>query len=342
MQMPSIHVLRTSMKILMRLLLASPMLAVLLFSNGAHAVGFQHLMVPNPDGAALEVGIWYPSAAAPTPSSIRTVTQTVALDSPVDGKSLPLIVISHGTGGSYLSHYDTAQALANAGFIVAAVTHTGDNYADMSRSFCIMERARHISRMLDYLLSTWDGHSQIDATRIGMFGFSAGGFTTLINIGGHPDMASITPFCQIHTGDFACQLIARQSAMHVQALPGIEGSKDVRIKAAVIAAPALGFTFTAEGLKEVKMPIQLWRAKNDQVLPHPWYAEAVRRALPQLPEYHVVENAGHFDFLAPCNAFLAEKAPEICTSAPGFDRSAFHTMFNQAVISFFQNSLPIQ
>lgn len=32
----------------------------------------------------------------------------------------PLIVISHGTGGTYLSHYDTATALAQAGFDRAA------------------------------------------------------------------------------------------------------------------------------------------------------------------------------------------------------------------------------
>ena len=318
------------------------MLAILLFSGGAHAVGFQHLIVPDPDGPPLEVGIWYPSSATATPSSIRTVTQMVAPDAPIDGKSLPLILISHGTGGSYLSHYDTAQALANAGFIVATVTHTGDNYADMSRSFLIMERARHITRMLDYLLSTWNGREQIDAKIIGMFGFSAGGFTTLINIGGQPDMASIAPFCQIHTGDFACQLIVRQSAAPVQPLPGHDGGKDERIKAAVIAAPALGFTFTAAALKDVQMPIQLWRAANDKVLPQPWYAEAVRGALPRPPEYHVVENAGHFDFLAPCNAFLAEKAPEICSSAPGFDRSAFHSVFNQELVRFFQQSLPIQ
>lgn len=340
--MPLIDALRACLKIVRYLLPASAMFTVLLFSSSAHAVGFQHLVVPDPDGAPLEVGIWYPSATTPTPSTIRTVTQMVALNAPVDGKSLPLILVSHGTGGSYLSHYDTAQALANAGFIVAAVTHTGDNYADMSRNFFILERARHISRMLDYLLSTWDGRSQIDATRIGMFGFSAGGFTTLVNLGGHSDMASIAPFCEIHTSDFACQLITGRSAAHVQTLPGREGGKDARIKAAVVAAPALGFAFTPEGLKEVTMPVQLWRAADDKILPHPWYAEAVRGALPRKPEYHVVENAGHFDFLAPCNEFLAQKAPEICSSAPGFNRSAFHAMFNQEIVRFFQASLPMQ
>lgn len=320
---------------------------LLCWATQAGAVGFQRVMAPDPDGAPLEVGIWYPSTATPAAVNLRSVTQTVAVDGPVAGNDLPLIVISHGTGGSYLGHYDTAIALAEAGFVVAAVTHTGDNYLDQSRSLFILERPRHISRMLDYLLSTWSGRAQIDSARIGMFGFSAGGFTTLVSIGGHPDMRRIAPFCQSHTTDFACQLIARSgngsdtSSATTAALraSGPEGASDIRIKAAVVAAPALGFTFSGDGLRDVHVPVQLWRAENDMILPHPWYAEAVRTALPQTPQYHVVPLAGHFDFLAPCNDTLAARAPEICSSAPGFDRRAFHASFNQAVSQFFRDTL---
>ena len=172
-----------------------------------------------------------------------------------------------------------------------------------------------------------------------MFGFSAGGFTTLVNIGGHPDMTKITPFCQAHASDFACQLIARNIGAAVPASSGRDGVKDTRIKAAVVAAPAIGFTFSPDGLKDVVVPVQLWRAEADTILPHPWYAEAVRGALPQPPEYHVVPKVGHFDFLAPCNEFLAARVPEICTSAPGFDRREFLRMFNQSIVAFFGRSL---
>ncbi|MFJ9451753.1 alpha/beta hydrolase family protein [Herbaspirillum sp. NPDC101397] len=306
------------------------------------AVGFQHVTAPDPEGAPLEVGIWYPSTATPVVLRTRTVSQTVAADAPVDGETLPLIVISHGTGGSYLGHYDTAIALAEAGFVVAAVTHTGDNYADQSRSLFILERPRHISRVIDYMLSGWSGHERIDAQKIGMFGFSAGGFTTLVSIGGRPDMAKIAPFCETHKTDFACQLIARNRdvlSTAAAAPPARDGAKDGRIKAVVVAAPAIGFTFSPGGLHDVTMPVQLWRAEDDVILPHPSYAEAVRLALPKPPEYHVVPNAGHFDFLAPCNEALAARVPEICSSAPGFDRRAFHASMNQAVVEFFRRTL---
>ena len=120
--------------------------------------------------------------------------------------------MSHGTGGSFLGHFDTAIALADAGFVVVAINHTGDNYADQSRSLDIMDRPRQISRVIDHMLSTWDGHAAIDPARIGMFGFSAGGFTTLVSIGGIPDFAKIGPMCRQYPGDFACQLLAKSGS----------------------------------------------------------------------------------------------------------------------------------
>lgn len=309
----------------------------------AHAanVGFQRQIAPDPDGQPLELGIWYPTEATPAPLNMGALTQNVATGGSVAGSKLPLIVISHGTGGSFLSHYDSALALAQAGFIVAAVSHTGDTYQDQSRAVYILERPRHISRMLDFLLRDWKDHAAIDAQRIGMFGFSSGGFTTLVSIGGQPDMQRIAPFCQEHASHFACRLLTRSQASAQLPAPGPAGGADLRIKAAVIAAPALGYTFAGGGLSSVKVPVQLWRAELDDILPSPFYVEPVRDALPVLPPYEVVAQAGHFDFLAPCSAFLAERAAEICRSQPGFDRSLFHARFNQAITTFFRTQLGV-
>ena len=172
-----------------------------------------------------------------------------------------------------------------------------------------------------------------------MFGFSAGGFTTLVSIGGIPDFSKIEPMCSEYPGDFACQL--RAKSPKPTEISRSAGKSDERIKAAVVAAPALGFTFAPDGFKNVTAPVQLWRAEDDTLVPHPRYAEAVRLSLPSAPEYHVIANAGHFDFLAPCSKALASLAPEICVSAPGFDRVAFHTRFNASVVSFFNKSLPV-
>lgn len=303
-----------------------------------YAAGFQHGVAADPNGKPLEIGIWYPSHAAPKSMSIGATTMSVAVDAPIEGRGLPLVVMSHGTGGSFLGHYDTAIALADAGYVVAAVTHTGDNYADQSRSIFIMDRPKQMSRVIDHMLSSWGDHAAIDAARIGIFGFSAGGFTALVSIGGLADFSKVRPMCREHPEDFACQLIAR-TAQAASAPPESILAQDRRIAAAVVAAPALGFTFAPDGLKNVTVPVQLWRAEDDVILPHPRYAEAVRRALPTAPDYRVVHKAGHFDFLAPCGPALANIAPIICKSEPGFDRLAFHQTFNTAVVDFFDKSL---
>jgi predicted dienelactone hydrolase len=135
-------------------------------------------------------------------------------------------------------------------------------------------------------------------------------------------------------------LVARNGGVAVLGQAPPEGVvHDARIRAIVVAAPALGFTFSKAGLAAVKIPVQLWRAADDRILPQPLYAEAVNLALPTPPEYRVIDHAGHFDFLAPCSAGLQKLAAPICTSAPGFDRAAFHDDFNRQIVRFFVENL---
>ena len=163
------------------------------------------------------------------------------------------------------------------------------------------------------------------------FGFSRGGYTGLVMIGADPDFRKGEAFCakipdaplceQIRTGD-----IPTQPLVH-----------DPRIKAIAIADP-LSF-FSAGDLKNVTAPIQLWASEfgGDGVTPES--VAAVDRDLPTKPDYHVVSNAAHFAFLAPCPQQMMKAAPQICVDAAGFDRVAFHTEFNAAVLAFFRERL---
>jgi predicted dienelactone hydrolase len=321
-----------------RLLSTAAAVSLALVSTCSFAAGFQHGFADDPDGKPLEIGIWYPSKETPKPMNFGPNTMAVAVNGAVDGTALPLVVVSHGAGSSFMGHYDTAIALADAGYVVAAVTHTGDNYADKTRSVDIMDRPRHISRVIDHMLSAWEGHGNIDAARVGMFGYSAGGFTTLVSIGGVADFSTIGPMCSQYPADFACQLIAKSGRPTVL-FPASSFKADLRIKAALVAAPALGFSFAPDGLKSVKVPVQLWSAENDVMVPTPRYAEAVRLALPQAPDYRVVHKAGHYDFMAPCGNVLAGLAPSICKIDADFDRVAFHATFNAAAVDFFGKTL---
>jgi predicted dienelactone hydrolase len=300
---------------------ALPQTATSASSSSRDGVSYSRLSIVDGDQPAIEAGVWWPAETSPSPR--------------------PLIVISHGNGGDFRSHRDTAEALARAGFVVAALTHTGDNWRDQSRATDVVDRTRQLSVLIDHVLGQWEGRGGIDASRVGAFGFSAGGFTVLAAAGGNPDLGRVVDHCRANPGFYDCRLISR----HPEAMPARAQRTvprlphDARIRALVVAAPALGYTLTREGLVDVTQPVQLWQAGGDQILPSPFYAEPVRDSLPTGPEYRRVDGAGHFDFMPPCSPELAAAAPAICAPTPGFDRAAFHQHFNREVVRFFRESL---
>jgi predicted dienelactone hydrolase len=152
-------------------------------------------------------------------------------------------------------------ALAEAGFVVAAVTHTGDNYRDQSMAFTrrnFAGRPRHVSRVIDFMLDGWAGHGSIDPGRVGVFGHSAGGAAALCAVGGVADMAREGTFCVSSTEDWGCrQARQRGASVAADSMP-VTGDWTGGSKATVIAAPALVVSFEPAGLAEVKVPVQLW------------------------------------------------------------------------------------
>src|SRR5262249_22296610 len=158
-------------------------------AKSAAPVGFQQLTIESEANEAIPIGLWYPTSTPPKEQPLALFSQVVAQAGIISGTHLSLVVISHGTGGSLASHYDTAHALAAAGFVVAALTHPGDNSQDQRLAGSrrdLIDRPRDVHRVLDYVLSEWVGHNRVDATRVGIFGFSLGGFTSLVAVGGAP------------------------------------------------------------------------------------------------------------------------------------------------------------
>ncbi|WP_246688411.1 MULTISPECIES: dienelactone hydrolase [unclassified Mesorhizobium] len=305
-------------------------------------VGFEVVRIPNGNEPPLTAGIWYPTTVEPSDVLLDTFKQRVAPSGPVKGQALPLIVISHGGGGSYAAHYDTALALARAGFVVAAVSHAGDTYDDQSKVLMLWRRPAQLSRLVDFMLTDWPEHADIDAQRIGAYGFSNGGFTVLVEAGGIPKLDRIDSYCAENPGHDLCTTLAGagiHSVAQAPQAPPEAWKPDRRIRAIAAAAPAFGFTFERADLASVQIPVLLWRAADDRHQPDPWYEEHIRSALPHPPEFHVEPLAGHYAFLSPCGARLRAIAPGKCIDAPGFDRAAFHQRLNAGLVSFFEAAL---
>jgi predicted dienelactone hydrolase len=309
-------------------------IGVCLAATLAQAAGLQSIDIPaDADGPAIHGMIWSPCAEPPDKVRVGRFTLPGVKDCPLLGDKLPLVVVSHGRGGNFAGHHDTDEALADAGFVVAAIDHPGDNSSDLSRSDDLsvyVERPHDIKRLIDFMLAAPAFGAAIDRERIGLFGFSRGGYTGLVTIGANPDWAKATSVCQHSTGNACAQILRKDYP--VQPL-----THDSRIKAAVIADP-LAIVFTPGSFASVKAPVQLWASERggDGVVPQD--VADVAANLPANHDYRVVSNAGHFAFFL-CPPALAQAQSDLCIDAPGFDRAAFHSKFNADVLAFFRKWL---
>lgn len=303
-------------------------------------VGFQVIRVDSSNGP-VAVALWYPTSATPRPTTFMGGTLlSVAKDAPVLGSQLPVVLISHGNNGSALSHVDLAMDLASAGYVVAAPTHAGDNYADQSRQnspALFSQRAEQMRATLDHVLKNWPGAAHVDATRVGAYGLSAGGFTVLTLVGGVPNMAAIPEHCK-RAPEFICNALAH---VHSPLLRTASGAgpfiTDGRIRAAVVAAPGLGFTFANGGLANIRVPVQVWHAEHDDTVPFATNTKVVLDGLGDRAEPHQLPGATHLSFLAPCGLL---KPPAFCSDPEGFDREAAHAAMNAEIIKFFSYRMP--
>lgn len=301
-------------------------------------VGFQVARVESPSGP-VAVAVWYPTKQTPRPTTfIGASLMSVARDGAIEGTGLPLIVLSHGNGGSGLSHVDLAMALASAGYVVAAPTHAGDNYADASRQSSptlFSERAGQLRATIDYMLGKWGGARQIDNRRIGAYGMSAGAFTVLTLAGGQPRMDVIPRHCRT-SPEFICSALRQtRSPLLENGANAGDFTADARVKAASIAAPGLGFTFEG-GLGQVNVPIQGWWGDRDDIVPYATNAKVIADGLGRRATFHRVQGARHTSFLAPCRLL---RPAALCADVDGFDREAAHARMNAAIIRFFDAAL---
>lgn len=299
------------------------------------AAGLRVIEIPaDSEGPAIHGAMWTPCAQPATEVDLGNVTLPGVKDCPITGDKLPLVVISHGRGGSFAGHHDTAETLADAGFVVAAINHPGDTGSDMSRFYDLsiyIERPTDIKRLIDFMVGSSPAAGKIDPQRIGLFGFSRGAYTGLVAIGANPDWDHAVSFCE------GKQLRVCDQVRHKE-YPGHPLTHDPRIKAAALADPPSA-VFTAASFTAITTPVQLWRSERGGDGVEPDTVAWVEKALPGPHEYHVVPNSAHFVFLAPCPSELASARPELCTDAPGFDRAAFHRQFNADVLAFFRQYL---
>jgi predicted dienelactone hydrolase len=187
----------------------------------------------------------------------------------------PLILLSHGTGGNRFGLAWLAIALAKQGYMVIAPDHWGNTYDNKIPEYFVRywERPLDLRFLLSQILTEAILSKYIDQDKIGMVGFSLGGYTALAMAGVEVDCQLLKEaaytrqgkkeFTVPELGDLR-KLFARLRCDSLSHSP----LKDSRIKAFVALSPALGLGFeTVEQTKNITAPILILVAENDQIAP---------------------------------------------------------------------------
>lgn len=307
--------------------------------------------------------IWYPAA----PGS-QEKPWTVAIfdagknapDAPFtpEPARLPLVVLSHGTGGAAPGLAWLAQTLASRGYIVAGVNHHGNTGAEpgyrLEGFVAWWERPRDLSVLIDRLLADPRFGPRIDAQRIGVAGFSLGGYTALASVGARLDRQQWDSFCAASPNDPSCRLPPEISSKHSMAdarrlLDGDgpmkkvaqrmgESYRDPRIRAAFSIAPVLGPALAKASLEGIAVPVRIVVGEaDDQAVPATTarpVASAIKGA-----ELSVLPKVTHYAFLARCTGLGRTVARQICADPDGVDREAVHSQVATDAAAFFTRSL---
>lgn len=307
--------------------------------NPKWSVGFHRLVFLDPlDKQPMEAIAFYPSNAPEHSTTLDGYKVEATEEADVAIGRFPMLMVSHGNYGTPLALRDVATSLARQGFVVVAVIHPGDNYRDHSRTGKVSNlygRPMQISAAITASLADPMLSAYVDAKRVGVVGYSAGGETALILAGAQPDFERLRNYCRRYpSDDDACttggELVPDRADLKPMA--------DPRVHALVLMAP-LALMFGRHGLAEVHVPVLLYSGAADQLLLVEQNAGALARKLPQTPSYHLLDGAGHFVFMAPCDDEERVASPGLCTDARGVDRVGIHRDMNAEAARFFATTL---
>jgi predicted dienelactone hydrolase len=311
---------------------------------------------------ALVTTIWYPAKAGsveeqqwvgPTKAPIASAEKAAPdADLPVTPAQFPLILISHGSGGSAPMMAWLGTRLAAQGYVVAAVNHPGNNSLEpyTTRGFVEWsERATDLSRVLDAMLADRKFSERIDRNRIGGAGFSLGGFTVIELAGAIGTLDSFRAFCgsphadamcrdQLefpHLGAWATITYLVSPALRASLANSHSSHGDSRIRAVFAIAPALGPAFAPETLEKISLPVEIVAGADDPVVPVGSSARYFADHIPHAKLKLYPGGVGHYTFLGTCTEDGKKTRPVICNDVTGVDRTAIHEQTAKTAVEFF-------
>jgi len=272
--------------------------------------GFQQIILKD-KARELSVAIWYPTLAQQPIENIGDnaifIGENAIRDAVIADGLHPLILISHGLGGSWINQIWLASALSKKGYIVASPNHPGTSAENMNRVIAqnMLERPNDINRIITELFVNKKFSSYINHNNIVIIGHSYGGWTAIETIGGQFSSKQFSNACQAYPNSVSCIIFNRQ----MRGLPPDSDYfkldkmvQDPRIKVAIILDVSFAYGFTTTSLAKINIPVLIVSASSPEN--NRFDEQESRYLLKHLPlnttEYMVVNGATHFSFIGVC------------------------------------------
>lgn len=286
----------------------------------------------------LAITVWYPAVdgVQEVPLDIGPPGKPLFLpghaapDAPFAAGRYPVVLLSHGFGGTARMMGWFGTALARRGYVVVAVDHPGNNgRGDITLAGAALwwERAEDLKAAWRAVQDDATVSTHLDTHRLGVAGFSAGGFTALVAGGARVDVPRFVAFCDKHPDDGVCrpQMEAPQLAQvdrHRLAddpvlgpqLPNAGNDHSIPgVKAVFAMAPAIVQGIDPASLARLRMPVGIVAGEIDDVAPPATNADVAASATPGA-RIDRLAGVGHYDFLADCTEAGRSVVPQ-CAKA---------------------------
>ncbi|MEM6384183.1 MAG: hypothetical protein AAF739_16035 [Pseudomonadota bacterium] len=323
----------------MRLILAAAALTVCALSAQANEPGLHitEVYLPHHEDAA-RVAIWYPSAPTEQPSMYASNPVFEGLpayfDAPLTAGKHPIVLFSHGMGGTDRSQAWLGASLAEGGVITVLVNHPNSTWGDfdMSEGVAHWTRAQDMSAALDAIVEHPRFAGGLDMSRVMAAGFSFGGWTALSLGGARGNHAGFVEACRALPKMEACGLLLSEGVAMQAIDPSLWNASYVDARVTHVTAIDPGFVWGLEpsdvaGLVPSVLLIG-FGGEGDRMLATDFGLSGLSGFLEDA-RIEQFEPAYHFSAMPICTAaaeaiLAVEDDDPVCTDPDGSDRAEIH------------------
>ena len=263
----------------------------------------------------------------------------------------PLVLLSHGTGGSANGMGWLATRLAQDGYICIGVDHHGNTASESYRAegfICWWERPSDLSLIIDRVDQIAPIKNNVDADKITCAGFSLGGYTSLALAGAITSMEQFVIWLNENPNSIGgprefpnidqeiSRLMSDSERFRQSWNRQSESYLDLRISKFVAIAPAPTIrAFSTQSLSNIGCPVFIISGESDLEAPFEECALWLSKQNPSFRLKPLGKGVGHYVFIAECTEYGRCAEPDICRDPPGTIRSDIHHEVASMISDFF-------